>query len=101
MTTRPQPPQFDQQAAQDLISALNSAIHGIRSRMTNRATKVNSLQEHWRGGYADQFFEADEPGFRSNAADLISQIQAMIKHVSAASDQASSDAANWASSRSH
>lgn len=84
-------PHFDHAAAQALIAELQDGIQVLRSKMGDRSAKSSGLRDHWKGGYADAYFQTDEPQFKSQTRRTIAQMQAMIRQVGAAAEQAAAD----------
>jgi len=85
------PPQFDHAAAQALIAELHDGIQVLRSNMGARSAKSSGLRDHWKGAYADGYFETDEPQFKAQAQQSIARMQAMIRQIGAAAEQAAAD----------
>lgn len=59
--------------------------------MADRIAKSNGLRDHWKGGYADSYFETQQPELKARAQDSVSQMQAIIKQIQGAADQAAAD----------
>ena len=76
--------QFDQQAAQEAITTLQSA-HALLSDQTgSRQVLGNQALEYWQGAYAEQF-RGDFASMVSGADSLLGQIVQTIQAISQAS----------------
>lgn len=89
------PPSFDSAKAQALIDQLNDAIHLLTTQTTNRTTRAQAMQEHWKGGYANRFFENEMPRLRGDAAFLTARMGALISQLNSASEAATQASAQY------
>lgn len=88
-------PLFDSAKAQALITKLNDAIRMLTNQTTNRNVKAQAMEKHWKGAYADQFFETEMPRMRYDAALLTSQMGALVTQLSTAIESYQTAHGQW------
>lgn len=89
---------FDYAAAQAVIDQAQSLISITRNQADGRVKRASNMEPNWKGHYADEFFQNEMPRMRSDAANLIQELQNLIKQMHAAIDTAHEFAqqnANW------
>lgn len=94
-------PSFDTAKARALIDTLHGAIRMLTNQTMNRNTKAEAMRKHWKGAYANQFFETEMPRMRYDAASLTAQMGALITQLSNAIDAYQQAQAQWWSKQPH
>lgn len=82
-----------------MIAELQDGIQVLRSKVADRIAKSRGLRDHWKGGYADSYFETQQPQLKIQAHDSISQMQAIIKQIQSAAEQAAADQRGYQASQ--
>jgi uncharacterized protein YukE len=89
---------FDHGRASKLVGELSATIVKLRQQAGDRHANGARMLQNWKGPYAREF-EGELTRMERQAGDLIGAMQAMVKTVSAASQEATAlqrqrDAAN-------
>lgn len=76
--------QFDYAAAHEVINQAQNMITALRTETTARSQKAQQMRPNWKGNYADQFFGTEVPRMKSQAGDLVTELQGLIKQMNGA-----------------
>lgn len=76
--------QFDYAAARDVISQAQNMINALRTETTARSQKVEQMRPNWKGNYADQFFGKEVPRMKTQAGNLVTELQGLITQMNGA-----------------
>lgn len=88
MSSPPYPSlQFDQQAAQEAINALQAAYTLISEQTGSRQSLGNQALANWQGKYAEEF-RADFAAMLGSTTALLDQLQQTVQAISQASTEA-------------
>lgn len=91
---------FNYGAANAAITELQAVIRLLTNQTDNRTRKAQTMgPPNWTGTYSDQFYQGELPRMKSQAAALVTKLQALITTIdnaaqNAQSYQAQNDAAN-------
>lgn len=76
--------QFDYAAAQDVIAQARNVISVLHAQTSARSQKAGQMRPNWKGNYADQFFGTEVPRMKSDAANLVTELQSLITQMNSA-----------------
>ena len=90
--------EFDYKAAQAVIDQAKTLIKLTHNQTDARVKKAKAMQAHWKGNYADKFFQDELPRMRSGAAGFVTELNNLVKQMDTAINTAHQFAqqnANW------
>lgn len=76
--------QFDYAAAHDVITQAQNVISVLHTETSARSQKAQGMRPNWKGNYADKFFGTEVPRMKSEAGNLVTELQGLITQMNAA-----------------